>query len=447
MPADVLNEEQTRYHNTKLYVEELPLRDFEGELRDIYIRAIPVNLLVSLKTAYPTPPLVTRLNSLKHLLLAARQLEVLRFEDRGQGTQFDFAPHERLPAFRELSLQSYDWRHTPEEVARHWDFSRITSLELVSVPIYNFLRSVDFADLAGLRSLHCEDFSAHHPSPDARAEATRGLYLLVRSHVRALTSLQVTVHVDDFPAVEALLPHAASLTTLRLRDHTGFDEEDRRCPTMAHADLALLARRLRRLRALELDMDSARTDPPSFLRAACAFPALHTLTLHVQTVLRPFEEAEIEEDEVVQRGRQQYQQHQQHHHHHHHYRRTDRDYEAAVRAFRFLVRNKPAGSAPWRSITINVGGWKRVLVRRLSEAWRGLNERGVFAERCFVMERGRGGGGGGDDDAAGAGGGMVIREEFPVEASRHVTPESEEHEEEEEEEEGEEEEDEDDGRF
>jgi hypothetical protein len=401
MPADVLNGEQTRHHDTKLYVEELPLRDFEGELRDIYIRAIPVNMLVSLKTACPTPPLVTRLNSLKHLLVAARRLEVLRFEDRGQGTQFDFLPHERLPALRELSLQSYDWRHTRDEVARHWDFSRIARLELVSVPIYNFLRSVDFGDLAGLRVLHCEDFSAHHAAPDARADATRALHTLVRSHVRALSALRITVHTADFPAAAALLPHAASLTVLGLRDHTGFDEEDRRCPTMAHADLALLARHLRRLRVLELDMDTAHADPPLFLAAACAFPALHTLTLHVQTVLHPFEEAEVR------------------HRHGHGRRGADRDYEAAVWAFRFLVRNKPAGSAPWRSITINVGGWKRVLVRRLSEAWRGLNERGIFAERCFVMERAAGGGGGGAVE------GMVIREEFPVEPSRHVTPESE----------------------
>ncbi|ROW07139.1 hypothetical protein VPNG_07354 [Cytospora leucostoma] len=387
MPADVLNAEQTRHHNTRLYVEELPLREFEDELRDIYVRAIPVQLLVSLKTAYPSPPLVTRLNSLKYLLLASRRLEILHFEDRGQGTQFDFAPHERLPAFRELSLQSYDWRHTPEEVARHWDFSRITSLELISVPIYNFLGSVDFHDLANLRTLHCEDFSAHHP-PEQRVEATRGLYVLIKSHIRALSSIKITVHTADLP-IDALLPHAPYLTDLRLRDHTGFDEEDRRCPTLAHADLALLARHMRRLRTLELDMDTALADVPRFLKAACSFPSLHTLVLHVQTVLRPFGPAIVPG--------------------------TDRDYEAAAVIFRFLVRHK-VGCVPWRSVTINVGGWRRVLVRRLSEAWRSLNERGVFAERCFVMERREGP----DGD-----GGLVVREEFPLEASRHVTPDNE----------------------
>ncbi|KUI72692.1 hypothetical protein VM1G_08109 [Cytospora mali] len=387
MPADVLNAEQARYHNTRLYVEELPLRDFEGELRDIYIRAIPVDLLVSLKTAFPTPPLVTRLNSLKHLLIAARHLEVLRFEDRGQGTQFDFAPHERLPAFRELSLQSYDWRHTAQEVSEHWDFSRIASLELISVPMYSFLSSVDFHDLAGLRTLHCEDFSAHH-HPDSRGEATRGLHTLIKTHIRALEALQVTVHVQDFP-ITAVLAHGATLTTLRLRDHTGFDEEDRVCPTLSTAQVSLLALHLPRLRVLELDMDAAETDARAFLRAVCGFQSLHTLTLHVQTVLRPFHGAGV------------------------YLGGPDRDFEAALWTFRFLMRNKALGSGRWQSITINVGGWKRVLVRRLSAAWRSLNEKGIFAERCFVM------------DLAGgpAGGRMYIREEFPVEASRHVTPE------------------------
>lgn len=382
MPSDILNAEQTRYHGTKLYVEELPLRDFQDEMRDTYLRAIPIELLVSLKMGHPAPPLVTRLNSLKNLLLASRRLETLQFEDRGQGTQFTFALDERLPAFRELTLRSYDWRHTPDEVLRHWDFSRITSLELISVPVFNFLSSVVFTDFANLHTLHCEDFSAH--LPDLRQEATQALYVLIRRYIRALSTLSITVHTSQFPA-DALLSHAHSLTTLRLRDHTGFGEEDRRCPTLYHDDVALLARHMRQLQVLELDMDTMFTDPPAFLRAVCAFPALHTLTLHVQTVVNPFDW---------------------------HVGHEDRDYEAAMRTLRFLVLNKTAGTA-WRSITINVGGWKRVMVRRLSEVWRRQNGRGVFAERCFVLERSPGTGE------------ITVREELPVEASRQSTPEEE----------------------
>lgn len=421
MPSDILNAEQTHYHGTKLYVEELPLRDFEGELRNTYLRAIPMELLVSLKMAHPAPPLVTRLHSLKNLLLSARHLETLHFEDRGQGTQFTFEPHERLPAFRELSLRSYDWRHTPDEVARHWDFSRIVALELTSVPVFNFLSSVPLPLLAGLHTLHCDDFSAH--LPDLRYEATRALHLLVGAHCRALVSLSATVHVAQFP-IDALVRHARTLRALRLRDHTGFGEEDRRCPALPPSDVALLAAHLRRLRVLELDMDGgspadrALWERP-FLRAVCAFPALHTLTLHVQTVVRPFEDNHYHHHHsnshcychnnhtaaarMLDRGQG---------HHHLHMggggARVDRDYEAALRTMRALVAGKTG--APWRSITINVGGWKRVMVRRLSEGWRRQNERGVFAERCFVLER----------DGAGE---MAVREEFPVEASRASTPE------------------------
>lgn len=378
----MLNAAQVRRHKTKLYVEDLPLRDFEGEMRNTYLRAIPVELLVSLKMAHPAPPLVTRLNSFKNLLLSAPYLETLHFEDRGQGTQFSFLPHERLPPFRELSIRSYDWRHTPEDVLLHWDFSRITSLELISVPLFNFLNSVNFNDFANLHTLHCEDFSAH--LTDLRQEATHSLIVLIKSYIRSLSTLSVTVHTAQFP-VDAILAHAHSLTTLRLRDHTGFGEDDRRCPTMYHDDVASMARHMRHLQILELDMDVVFTDPPAFLRAICEFPSLHTLTLHVQTLIRPYE--------TIHPGQ-------------------DRDYEAALRTMQFLLANKVFGN--WRSITINVGGWRKVLVRRLSEAWRRMNEMGVFAERCFVLERN------------GATGQLNVREEFPVEASRDRTPEEEE---------------------
>ena len=50
-----------------------------------------------------------------------------------------------------------------------------------------------------------------------------------------------------------------------------------------------------------------------------------------------------------------------------------------------LVRGKRG--RPWKRITINVGGWKSVMVRRVAGAWRERNRRGVYAERCFVLER------------------------------------------------------------
>lgn len=388
MPSDVLSQEHARRNGIKLYVEDLPLRSFEGKHQDTYLRAIPSEFLVSLKLAHPTPPLTARLHSLKQLLLASPRLETLHYRDRGQGTNFSFLGSERLPAFEDLVLKCYDWNHDSREVAAHWDLSRIRSLALVSVPIFNFLSSVPFADLARLHTLHVEDFSAH--LPDRRADATRGLYLLVRDHIRALRHLRLTCHTSLFP-VDAVLAHAADLRTLSLRDHVGFSDDDRVCPTLRPRDLALLASRLRRVHTLELDMPPPADDDDdndvriSFLRAICAFPALHTLTLHTQTVLLPSGPVATTGSGCVISG-------------------VDPDRDAAARTFAFLTRNKAApasASAPtWRRVTATVGGWTRgAMVRRLGEPWRENHSRGVFAERCFVMER------------AGGVGKLVFREE------------------------------------
>ncbi|ORY67459.1 F-box domain-containing protein [Pseudomassariella vexata] len=358
MPADIFSLQNVRLNRTKLHVEGLPLRDFTGQLQDTYLNAIPTNMLVSLKMASPAPPLTTRLDSLKKLLLQSGRIETFHYDDRGQGTRFTFADNERLPAFRELALRSYDWNHSATDVQAHWDFTRIRILQLVDVPMLEFLVSVPFEDLLDLQALHCEDFSAH--LPDRRLEATRGLYFLVR-RIRALRTLKLTCHTQHFP-VDAILSHARTLQVLRFRDHVGFGEDDRRCPTMWVDDLALLSRSLVNLHTLEIDMDVTLCEPPLFLRALCAFPRLRTLTLHIQTVLRVLE--------FVHPG-------------------ADQDYDAAMRIFGALVRGKHG--APWRCITINVGGWKRNMVRRLGEAWREWNEMGIYAERCFVLEKGVGG--------------------------------------------------------
>ncbi|KAK6207280.1 hypothetical protein LQW54_007364 [Pestalotiopsis sp. IQ-011] len=354
MPADVISPHHMRQSRTKLYIDDLPLRNFTADQQDAYLRAIPTNALTSLKLASPAPPLTNRLDSLRQLISRSNNLETFVYQDRGQGTRFSFTTDEPLPAFKELVLRSYDWNHSAEQVENHWDFSRIRLLKLIDVPIFEFLRSVPFEDLVDLHTLQCDDFSAH--LPDRRLDATRGLYALVK-RIRALEDLQVTCHTQHFP-IDGLFSHASSLRNLRFRDHVGFGEEDSRCPTMWHGDLATLAQKLVRLHTLELDMDTAYCDPVLFIRALCSFPQLHTLTLHVQTVLRAFE--------VVHPD-------------------VDRDYDAVVRIWQSLVRGK--SGIPWRSITINVGGWRRHMVRRLGEAWRAQNARGVFAERCFVLER------------------------------------------------------------
>ena len=378
MPSDVLSHYQHHSPLPELYVEGLPLRHFDGDIADTYLRSMPTEMLVSLRMAHPTHPLTTRLGSLKELVLRSPRLHTLHHEDRGQGTQFAFGPGERLPPLRDLMLRHYDWRHSRESVATHWDLSQLRSLRLVSVPIFNFLSSIRFSDLAGLHTLHADDFSAHLPA-DRRQDAARGLHLLVRDHIRALRALRVTLHTRLFP-VDALAAHARTLEVLRLRDHVGFGDDDRRCPTLPVDDLRALARHMARVHTLELDMDLAPGEIPAFLGALCEFPSLHTLTLHVQTRLRPHED----------------------------YAAGDPDRDAALGTFGALLRRPGLRAPAWRSITINVGGWKKFMVRRLAEAWRAQNRRGFFAERCFVLERREGS--------------FAIREEMCIESSRAQSP-------------------------
>ncbi|KPM35674.1 hypothetical protein AK830_g10894 [Neonectria ditissima] len=358
LPSDVLNPNHKRLCEIKLHVENLPLCEFDNHLRDCYTQALPAQLLASLKLTSPSPALSTRLGSLKRLLLQSPRLQTLHYEDRGQGTSFSFQPGERLPPLAQLLLRSYDWNHSAEVVRKHWDFSQIKALELVSVPVFNFLSSISFSDLSGLHTLHVEDYSH---LPDRRQEATGGLYLLIKDHIQALEVLDMTCHTQLFP-LDAIEAHGRSLRVLRFRDHTGFVEDDRRCPTLWAGDLQLLSQRLRLVHTLELDMDVGLCDPPEFLRAICAFPSLDTLTLHVQTVVKPLEDAPSD---------------------------VDRDYEAAMQTFRFLTQSRHQGaSRPWKRVTINVGGWKRVMVRRLSnyEASNLLNQNDEFPELDTIEE-------------------------------------------------------------
>ncbi|KAH9905343.1 F-box domain-containing protein [Xylariomycetidae sp. FL2044] len=369
VPFDIISPKFTQASQLRLHVEGLTLRDFHQNWQDTYLRAIPANLLVSLKMGERATPLTTPLHPLKRLLLLSRQLETFHYADRGQGTRFSFEADERLPAFEELALRSYDWNHTADVVEKHWDFSQIRHLELFYVPMFPFLSSVSFSDFVHLRSLSCEDYSAH--LPDRRQDATRGLYTLVRQ-IEALEALKITCHTRLFP-IDGLLQHANSLETLRFRDHMGFGDEERRCHTIRPEDLSELSRKLTHLRDLELDMDAALCSPPLFLQALCNFERLHTLTIHTQTVLHPLEH--------VPGG-------------------IDKDRDAAMRTLSTLVRGKRGVS--WRSITVNVGGWRRTMIRRMNEIWGERNRRGIYAERCFVLERN-------------AKGQMMAREEMPAE--------------------------------
>ncbi|CAH0022566.1 unnamed protein product [Clonostachys rhizophaga] len=359
-PSTLLDPKRRGAQKARLYVSELPLCDYEAPIEDAYQRAIPSSMLVSLKLVHPSTPLVTNLKPLKNLLLKSSRLETLQYEDRGQGTQFVFqSPNERMPALIDLSLTSYDWQHSAEDVKQHWDFSRLRTLGLISVPIFNFLSTVSFQDLRDVRELRVDDWSSH--MPDRRLEATQMLSQLIGNHIYALDTLEITCHIKHFD-LQSLQGHSKSLQRLKLRDHVGFRDEDRTCPSLQTSDVCALAKTLPFLRSLEIDLDIVNCPSEPFLEAVSQFSRLQTLTLHVQTVVCPMDYS----PEGV-----------------------DLDAKEAMRMVLNLIRSRAERdpTRPWKQIIINVGGWQPVMVRRLGPTWRMLNEQGITAERHFVASR------------------------------------------------------------
>lgn len=359
LPSDILNSARINADGTKITIEDLPLGGAQHDLDESYFDATLTRHLVSLKLSISDPPLTTRPDSLKRLIMQCPHLQTLHYEDLGIGTSFSFLEAERMPPVDDLVLKSYNWNHSPEEVAKHWDFSSIQSLKLVNMPVSNFLNSIYLPDFTSLHTLKVEDYGGH--LQDMRPSATRRLHDLVKHHVQALETLDITCHTQIF-GIDAIRKHGNTLRVLRFRDHVGFEDDGKPCPTLGVEDLVLLGARMLFMHTLELDMDEAMCNPHDFLGVLCSFHSLHTLTLHVQTRIRPSQRVDPS---------------------------TDPDYEAALETFNYLVglRKQKRPHVPWRCVTINVGGWRRAMVRRLGYEWKRRNEQGVFAERCFVLEK------------------------------------------------------------
>ncbi|CCE33460.1 uncharacterized protein CPUR_07385 [Claviceps purpurea 20.1] len=366
--CDILDFEQLQRHNIKVSIQSLPLGGSQQDLPQSLLDPVLAKRLVCLQLAKPMPPLTTRVDTLKRLLVQCSALETLEYEDLGRGTSFTFSEGECLPAVSKLALKSYDWTHSADEVARHWNMAALRSLSLVSVPVYNFLGSVCPRDLCHLTCLRVHD--SQTTSLERQEAATRWLHDLVKNYIATLHILDITCHTRLFP-VEAITKHGRSLREVRFRDHLGFQHDDAQCPTLSPRDIAKLGATLPFVHTLELDMDYRLCSPPEFLQALSTFPRLQNLTLHVQTLLR-------ESDAPDEASRD---------------RLRDQDCESAMQTFSFLLRQRDRTNpdVPWRHMTINVGGWRRVMLRRTGSEWRRKNACGLYAERCFVLQRGEGG--------------------------------------------------------
>lgn len=353
----------------KLHVQDVPLRECPSVSKDL-LASIPTDALVSLKLAYPIPPLSSTLDSLRELLTRCTALETFHYHERGQGTFLRLTGNQRLPAFRHLMLESYDWQHSKDAVAKYWTLSSLKSLCLASVPIYRFLKSINMADMAKLTSLQLDDAYARLDSEESE-QGTILMHDLILNHIQALEFLEVTCHQRLF-GINAILKHAETLTSLRLRDHTGFDNGGI-CPTLSVADITALGNTMHALRALELDMDCPAQEQAWFLSAVAKLPRLQHLTLHIQTAIEP---PGIDEDGNQQPPLVE----------------GDVDLQGAYGLLHALLwamrcETRIGDVFPLQQLVINVGGWKPTTARRIGSTWRALNELGVFAERRFVFHK------------------------------------------------------------
>ncbi|KAI2639432.1 hypothetical protein GGS21DRAFT_538149 [Xylaria nigripes] len=132
------------------------------------------------------------------------------------------------------------------------------------------------------KTLCLNDLSVH--LPDRRHDATRSSNEIIKQ-IRALL----------FP-LDGILKHARSLRSLRFRNCVGFADEKRRYPTMGVEDLDILSQKLGNLRWLELDLDEKPVALNPFLLALCRARQLLTLILHIQTILEPLEDIDVDLD-------------------------------------------------------------------------------------------------------------------------------------------------------
>ena len=150
------------------------------------------------------------------LLLGNNQLKTLHIAGKYNGTMIDetdIGDLDSLPPIEELSLQNYDWDHSPPIINSFWNWTNLTSLGLRRVPILQFLDTVPTKHLAQLQVFKTDGFCLDNSEWD---EATQSLSELL-TNILSLRELSITCHVGDRRLIFSLLGHGATLRTLELR--------------------------------------------------------------------------------------------------------------------------------------------------------------------------------------------------------------------------------------
>ncbi|KAJ3491881.1 hypothetical protein NLG97_g5511 [Lecanicillium saksenae] len=374
---------------TALHLDGLPLRTTKETISIEKVETIPAKSLETLLITHSLRPLATCRALLKRMLLRATNLQTFDYQVYGCSAAFEFCGEEKLPPIKNLLLGSYSWNHAAEDVQRHWEFSRIETLRLTSVPIRAFLTSVSMDDFANLHTLQVEDRDVYLDKAEAD-KITDILARFIGDHIRGLTHLDITCNVRRLP-VEAITRHRHSLQYLRIRDNIGFEEDgDMICPTLSTSDIAVLADGLRHLQMLELDVDTAMCDPVEFIQAIAGFRKLRELTVHTRSVATSTTRTSLShhlpahpDDQSRGDGEATAAPH-------------DSALYTAVGLLRSILdrQNKIAGLEQGelpgpllKRVTINMRGWRPVILRRVAAARKRRNRHGIYAERCFVFER------------------------------------------------------------
>ena len=150
------------------------------------------------------------------LLLGNHQLKTLHIAGKHTGTMIDeggIGDQDSLPPIKELSLQNYDWDHSPMIITSFWNWTNLTVLELKRVPILHFLYTVPAENFARLQVFRTDGFCFDNSNWEL---ATRSLSDLI-SKIWHLYELSLTCNVGDQSLLLSLLGHGATLHTLELR--------------------------------------------------------------------------------------------------------------------------------------------------------------------------------------------------------------------------------------
>ena len=201
------------FPSVQFFIEGLDLASFY----DLELSRLPSPLLIPWKTIRFDPSQWKFPNS-KRVILGSRELDALHLVNaepthRATIHDWDISDGDRLPPAKELILDGYNWRHSPQVAANFWNWTAMLRLELRNVCIVRILRAVPTEQLVQLQSLVLDDHC------DTRHDEANELMCDLLSHVRALEKLRMKCTLRS--AIPTILKYVSRLRFLDLRDYSG----------------------------------------------------------------------------------------------------------------------------------------------------------------------------------------------------------------------------------